>query len=221
MGAPGGRDEWHWGGVRRAWGRRTRGDPGGSPSGRLGEGREVRELGNPSPPCVLGRGQGRVTSAERAGSPGAPALTCSGRVRGCARVPGRGSRRSPALPGFAAMHPPSCTPPGSRALPPFPLPPSPRPPDSRSQKGKEVRAGARATDSGSAGCRGLGRGRQVRPSTVPYRPTRGSRGPRLPAQTDRQAGDQAPVPSLHGGQARNVKSLSLRRATCDSQGRAP
>lgn len=49
------------------------------------------------------------------------------------------------LPGFSAM-PPSCTPPGSRALPPFPLPPSPRPPDSRSQKGKEVRTGARATD---------------------------------------------------------------------------
>lgn len=36
--------------------------------------------------------------------------------------------------------------PGSRALPPFPLPPSPRPPDSRSQKGKEVRTGARAAD---------------------------------------------------------------------------
>lgn len=48
---------------------------------------------------------------------------------------------SPAFP--HPRHPPS---PDSRALPPFPLPPTSARSESRSQKGKEVRTGARAVD---------------------------------------------------------------------------
>lgn len=46
---------------------------------------------------------------------------------------------------------PVTPPPGSRALPPFPLPPTSARSDSRSQKGKEVRTGARVADKGSTG----------------------------------------------------------------------
>lgn len=54
------------------------------------------------------------------------------------------SPRPSPLPGFSA--PPCTPPPGSRALPPFPLPPTSARSESRSQKGKEVRTGARPTD---------------------------------------------------------------------------
>lgn len=74
----------------------------------------------------------------------------SGGVRGCARVlalcPGRSlpSTESPREL-FRAPPPEPCRVPGLSRPFRFP-PPRVRPPDSRSQKGKEVRTGARAAD---------------------------------------------------------------------------
>lgn len=74
----------------------------------------------------------------------------SGGVRGCARVlalcPGR-SLALDRVPSRAFLRPPPepCRVPGLSRPFRFP-PPRVRPPDSRSQKGKEVRTGARAAD---------------------------------------------------------------------------
>lgn len=101
--------------------------------------REIREWGNPGPWCVLGaRG---LTSAERAGSPGGPALTCSGRARGCARVPGLCSCRSLALYRVPSPAFPRGPPPAPRRAPgpsrPFRFPPPRVRPTAGAKKGRK------------------------------------------------------------------------------------
>lgn len=160
-----------------------------------GWGREIREWGNPSPRCLLGTWG--LTSAEWAGSPGAPALTCSGRARGCARVPGLCSCRSLALYRVPSPAFPRCPPPAPRRAPgpsrPFRFPP---PASARQQEPKREGSEDRSQGERLGECWTPGAGTQAAGALLrcPLQPHSVAL---KPASRSRHAGDQGPVSSLH------------------------
>lgn len=182
-------------GVRGARGPRRR-----APGSLRGAPRGGRVGGNAAGAHGAWRCCGRGSGARaRAGLQGALALTCSGRV-GAARLPSCRSCRSPApdhvpgpSPSPAFPHPlvrPPPAPPGSRALPPFPLPPDVRPP--REQEPK--REGSEDSSQGR-GLRGAPDAWGPGPRSPGLQPdcARGSWSPRCPALSgDRDSRFQPP-----------------------------
>lgn len=160
-----------------------------------GWGREIREWGNPSPRCLLGTWG--LTSAEWAGSPGAPALTCSGRARAA-----RGSRAS-VLVGLwpstespprlfrdaPLLHPAGL--PGPPALSASPLPASARQQEPKREGSEDRSQGERLGECWTPGAGTQAAGALLRCPLQPHSVAL------KPASRSRHAGDQGPVSSLH------------------------
>lgn len=154
-----------------------------------------------------------ITTAEWAGSPGAPALTCSGRVRGCARVPGLCSCRSLALyrvpslafPRCPLLHPAGL--PGPPALSASPLPASARQQEPKREGSEDRSQGYRL---GECWMPGAGTQSPGAPLHCPLLPYSGIPKPMPPSTGRREV--RVLSQASTGGQVRDFKSLSLTRA---------